>query len=199
MIGGQGRDIYHVDNEKDQVIEEDLTGMLDWSDVIYSTAPNFVIPPFVEQVYLKGSENLNIDNNRNNQSSIIRGNSGNNYFANLTDSSKHLTGGGGQDTFEFVAQPATPVPPEKRYFGGYSRGSSIIYDFGADDKIILHSDIYPNLSKESLIFKELPSSFSAQYELVARLYKNGGYSTYSILRMNLDGDFVPNLSQVEVI
>ena len=90
LIGGAGNDIYFVDSTADIVRELTLEG----TDTIQSSASNFTLPLYVENLTLTGTAvngTGNLDNN------IITGNSANNTL-NGDAGNDTLDGGAGTDT-----------------------------------------------------------------------------------------------------
>ena len=84
MRGGDGNDIYIVDNSSDSITEGSGSGS--GTDSVQSTASTFTLDDNVENLNLKGSSD--IDGVGNDSANRIRGNSGNN----------ELSGGDGTDT-----------------------------------------------------------------------------------------------------
>ena len=103
MSGGAGDDTYIVDSSSDTITEISGEG----TDLIWSSASTFTISENVENLYLKGSSNINATGN--NAANVIRGNSGENnldgrdgddqLFGNAGNDT--LSGGEGNDTLEW--------------------------------------------------------------------------------------------------
>jgi Ca2+-binding RTX toxin-like protein len=94
MIGGLGNDIYFVDNNFDQVIENPGEGTM---DTVYTTT-TYVLGNNVEFLYLTGS--TNISGFGNSVANVIQGNSGDNVL-NGRQGVDTLAGNAGNDVFQF--------------------------------------------------------------------------------------------------
>ena len=80
MIGGTGSDTYYVDDAGDAVVEQpdvefDLGYVI---DTVYSTAANFTLGAYIENLTLQGTASIN--GKGNNSSNTITGNEGNNVL-----------------------------------------------------------------------------------------------------------------------
>lgn len=96
LVGGAGNDTYIVDNNADRVLEFAGGG----TDVVQSSAGNFVLPENVEELQLTGSAAIN--GSGNTLANKITGNAGANslYGASGNDT---LSGGAGNDTLSVGA------------------------------------------------------------------------------------------------
>jgi Ca2+-binding RTX toxin-like protein len=129
MLGGQGDDIYVVENPKDRVIEGAGAGV----DLVRSTVSHS-LSAHVEQLELQGSGNLN--GIGNGIANTLTGNAGNNVL-NGREGNDTLTGGDGADAFVFTrALGPTNV--------------ATITDMAAEDTILLHSNVFTALSAGAL-------------------------------------------------
>ncbi len=81
MVGGTGNDIYFVDNASDTIVENINEGL----DSAYSSAPSFLLPDNVENLFLKFGASSGTGNNQDN---MIRA---------LTPADLTLSGMGGND------------------------------------------------------------------------------------------------------
>ena len=90
MGGGDGNDVYHVDNVNDTVTERWGEG----ADTIYSSV-SYAAPANVENLTLRGSSDINGIGNRSDN--ILTGNNGNNRLSG-EDGNDFLYGMSGNDT-----------------------------------------------------------------------------------------------------
>ena len=90
MGGGDGNDVYHVDNVNDTVTERWGEG----ADTIYSSV-SYAAPENVENLTLRGSSDINGIGNRSDN--ILTGNNGNNRLSG-EDGNDFLYGMSGNDT-----------------------------------------------------------------------------------------------------
>jgi Ca2+-binding RTX toxin-like protein len=94
MIGGAGNDTYRVDNSSDSEVEADNGG----TDQVFSSV-SYVLRPFVENLTLTGTANLNTNGNA--LDNKLFGNAGNNVFDGMAGADV-MVGNGGSDTFGFT-------------------------------------------------------------------------------------------------
>ena len=100
MIGGEGDDTYIVDDNADRVVEFAAGG----HDFVQSTASNFTLPAYVEDLQLLG--NAAISGRGNSLANILTGNAAANTLNGLSGNDT-IYGGAGNDTLGVGAGLAT--------------------------------------------------------------------------------------------
>ncbi len=92
LVGLAGDDQYHIQNEGDTVVEAAGLG----TDTVFSLATRFTLPDHVENLVLKGSDNL--DGVGNDVRNVLTGNDGNNTL-NGAGGADSMAGRGGDDIY----------------------------------------------------------------------------------------------------
>ncbi|NCR54093.1 MAG: calcium-binding protein [Microcystis aeruginosa L211-07] len=103
LEGGNGNDVYYVDNSGDLVLET-VTGSTGGTDLVYASV-SYTLPNLVENLTLTGNSAINATGNSLNNTII--GNNGNNYLLGDAGNDKldgkagvdTLDGGAGNDTY----------------------------------------------------------------------------------------------------
>ena len=154
MLGGDGNDVYYVDNPGD--IVKEFANVNSGIDTVRSTI-DYTLPENVENLYLQGSGNLNGTGNA--LDNTINGNSGNNHLYGLAgddclvgkDGRDFLDGGIGNDVLIGGAGDDT-------YFFAKGYGHDIIQDSSGNDTLcfgqgITASDLILSKSGDDLSIK----------------------------------------------
>jgi Ca2+-binding RTX toxin-like protein len=131
LIGGDGNDVYGVDNAGDQVIETNAGPTQ--IDAVRSSLANYTLPAHVERLRLLGTGNLNgtgngLDNvltgNRGNN--VLSGGAGNDVFWAL-EGADTLIGGAGDDNYGVenpgdvvIEQPGEGTDTVRSYLANYT-------------------------------------------------------------------------------
>ena len=142
MIGGDGNDVYYVDNIKDTITEEDQSkSNAGDDDIVHSIAASYILPANVEHLIIDGKAKGNaignvLDNKQigNLAVNILSGLAGDDTLDGGSGNDT-LTGGDGNDTFVF--------------FQGIKGNKNIdtVKDFvHGQDKIYLSADIFSKLA-----------------------------------------------------
>ena len=142
MIGGEGNDIYYVDNPKDEITEDDQTDSnAGDNDGVYSISSAFTLPANVEYLIIDGKSKSNATGNELNNN--ITGNAAVNTLIGLGgddtfdsgSGNDALSGGDGADTYIFSSGIKG------------SKNVDTIKDFvSGEDKILLSADIFTKLA-----------------------------------------------------